>query len=149
MQDYSYRSTQLAGPGYFLVGDAAGSIDPIFSAGVIIGMYSAYTAAWSIDRCFKKPERTESYQTLYSKQLTGRLEVARSLALPGYRSGNHASELARAMVTFESKTEQELMATVSQMTTRADNFFHLIEDDNLDEAQFRKRRYRVLERLAI
>lgn len=149
VQDYSYRSTQLAGPGYFLVGDAAGFIDPIFSAGVIIGMYSAYTAAWSIDRCFKNPERTAKYQTLYSKQLEGRLEVARSLALPGYRSGNHASELARAMVTFESKTEQELMATVSQMTTRADNFFHLIEDDNLDEAQFRKRRYRVLERLAI
>lgn len=149
VQDYSYRSTQLAGPGYFLVGDAAGFIDPIFSAGVIIGMYSAYTAAWSIDQCFKKPDRTAQYQTLYSKQLEGRLEVARSLALPGYRSGNHASELARAMVTFESKSEQALMATVSQMTTRADNFFYLIEDDKVDETQFHERRYRVLERLAI
>lgn len=147
VQDYSYRSTQLAGPGYFLVGDAAGFIDPIFSAGVIIGMYSAYTAAWAIDHCFKKPERSANYQALYSKQLEGRLEVARSLALPGYRSGNHASELARAMVTFESKTEKELMATVSQMTTRADNFFYLIEDDRLDETQFHERRYRVLETL--
>lgn len=149
IQDYSYRSTRLVGPGYFLAGDAAGFIDPIFSAGLTIGMYSAHLAAWAIDKCFRRPERRQQYQSLYSKQLEGRLEVARSLALPGYRSGNHASELARTMVTFESTTEKELMATVSQMTTRADNFFNLIEDERIDKSRFKQTRHRVLETLNV
>ena len=81
--------------------------------------------------------------------MEGRLEVARSLALPGYRSGNHASELARAMVTFESSTEKDLMATVSQMTTRADNFHHLIEDERIDSSKYEQTRFRVLDALTV
>lgn len=35
-RDYSYQSTQLAGPGYYLIGDAAGFVDPIFSVGIVL-----------------------------------------------------------------------------------------------------------------
>src|SRR5207253_5479929 len=38
--DFSYRCAPYAGPGYFLVGDAAAFIDPIFSTGVCMGMMS-------------------------------------------------------------------------------------------------------------
>ncbi|MEP7009292.1 MAG: NAD(P)/FAD-dependent oxidoreductase [Acidobacteriota bacterium] len=43
--DFSYRCTPYAGPGYFLVGDAATFVDPIFSTGVCLAMMSAVRAA--------------------------------------------------------------------------------------------------------
>jgi flavin-dependent dehydrogenase len=43
--DFSYRCSPYAGPGYFLVGDAATFVDPIFSTGVCLGMMSAARAA--------------------------------------------------------------------------------------------------------
>jgi flavin-dependent dehydrogenase len=46
--DFSYRCTPYAGPGYFLVGDAATFVDPIFSTGVCLAMMSAVFAAEEI-----------------------------------------------------------------------------------------------------
>jgi flavin-dependent dehydrogenase len=46
--DFSYRCDPYAGPGYFLVGDAALFVDPIFSTGVCLGMMSGTEAARAI-----------------------------------------------------------------------------------------------------
>jgi len=46
--DFSYRCEPYAGPGYFLVGDAAMFVDPVFSTGVCLGMMSAKLAAESV-----------------------------------------------------------------------------------------------------
>jgi len=46
--DFSYRCAPYAGPGYFLIGDAATFIDPIFSTGVCMGMMSGTEAARAI-----------------------------------------------------------------------------------------------------
>lgn len=43
--DFSYRCDPCAGPGYFLLGDAASFVDPVFSTGVCLGMESAVRAA--------------------------------------------------------------------------------------------------------
>jgi len=43
--DYTYRHVQNAGPRWFLVGDAAGFVDPIFSSGVMLAVKSGYLAA--------------------------------------------------------------------------------------------------------
>lgn len=43
--DFSYRCEPYAGPGYFLVGDAATFLDPIFSTGVCLGMMGGVEAA--------------------------------------------------------------------------------------------------------
>ncbi|HVG08976.1 MAG TPA: NAD(P)/FAD-dependent oxidoreductase [Thermoanaerobaculia bacterium] len=48
LADFSYRCSPYAGLGYFLVGDAAVFIDPIFSTGVCMGMMSATEAARGI-----------------------------------------------------------------------------------------------------
>jgi flavin-dependent dehydrogenase len=50
MADWSYRCRPYAGPGYFLLGDAATFIDPIFSTGVCLGMGSAIEAARAVER---------------------------------------------------------------------------------------------------
>jgi flavin-dependent dehydrogenase len=48
LADFSYRCAPYAGPGYFLAGDAATFVDPIFSTGVCLGMMSGNEAARSI-----------------------------------------------------------------------------------------------------
>ena len=43
--DFSYRCDPVAGPGYFLIGDAAAFLDPVFSTGACLGMMGAAEAA--------------------------------------------------------------------------------------------------------
>lgn len=45
LSDFSYTCEPLAGPGYFMVGDAGCFLDPIFSTGVTLAMVSASHAA--------------------------------------------------------------------------------------------------------
>jgi flavin-dependent dehydrogenase len=47
-QDYSYIANKIAGPGYFLAGDAACFIDPLLSTGVHLATHGAMLAAASI-----------------------------------------------------------------------------------------------------
>jgi len=51
--DYSYSMTEFVGNGYLLVGDAARFVDPIFSSGVSIALYSAKYAAERIKHAFE------------------------------------------------------------------------------------------------
>ncbi len=46
--DFSYKCRPYAGPGYFMVGDAAAFVDPIFSTGVCLAMLGAREAVRSI-----------------------------------------------------------------------------------------------------
>jgi flavin-dependent dehydrogenase len=47
-RDYSYRSTQCAGDGWVLVGDAFGFLDPLYSSGVLLALKSGELAADAI-----------------------------------------------------------------------------------------------------
>ena len=47
--DFSYRCKPYAGEGYFLIGDSAAFLDPIFSTGVGIGMMDAIEVAKHVD----------------------------------------------------------------------------------------------------
>ena len=44
-KDYSYRSKQVAGDGWVLVGDAFGFLDPLYSSGVLLALKSGQLAA--------------------------------------------------------------------------------------------------------
>jgi flavin-dependent dehydrogenase len=44
-KDYSYRSKQVAGDGWVLVGDAFGFLDPLYSSGVLLALKSGEMAA--------------------------------------------------------------------------------------------------------
>jgi flavin-dependent dehydrogenase len=47
--DFSYRCRPYAGAGYFLVGDAAAFMDPIFSTGIFVGTHGAMACAKFVD----------------------------------------------------------------------------------------------------
>jgi flavin-dependent dehydrogenase len=146
IRDYSYRPTQLAGPGFFLVGDAAAFVDPIFSVGAVLAMYSAYLATWAIDRSFKHRGQIAQNQAIFSSQFLGRLEVSRALALPRYQASGSASDLAKQVVQFESSLEQELMYVVAAVTTRSENFLEMAQ--KTDGQGITSDKYRVLDEIA-
>jgi flavin-dependent dehydrogenase len=47
-RDYSYRSTEVAGHGWVLIGDAFGFLDPLYSSGVLLALRSGEMAADAI-----------------------------------------------------------------------------------------------------
>ncbi len=47
-KDYSYRSRQVAGEGWVLIGDAFGFLDPLYSSGVLLALRSGEMAADAI-----------------------------------------------------------------------------------------------------
>lgn len=126
IRDYSAQVSELSGPGYFLCGDAAGFVDPIFSVGVVLGMYTAAAAAWAVDQAIRRPDAAAHTRKLFDHQLKGRFEVARSLALPRYRPTGDVSERAKAAIGFERSAIKELMYVVSSFTTRGENWIELV-----------------------
>lgn len=44
VRDWSYRMSEVTGPGWMQIGDAAGFIDPVLSTGVFLAMHSAWHA---------------------------------------------------------------------------------------------------------
>jgi flavin-dependent dehydrogenase len=58
--NFSYRIVPIVGDRYLAIGDAAGFVDPIFSAGVFIGMRSAELAAEAIMQAFRRQDFSAS-----------------------------------------------------------------------------------------
>lgn len=134
IRDFSYRVKEPAGPGYFMIGDAATFIDPIFSQGLVLAFYTANLAAWAVDRCLKRPEDAERNRGIYAQQFLMRADMARSMALPGY-APPEAAITSRDAVKFESKHEQRLMSVVAGLTNRSENFRAMAEVDDVSEDQ--------------
>lgn len=128
IRDYSYSTTRVCGPGFFLVGDAAGFVDPIFSIGVVLGMYSAHAAAWAIDRIFRFPQRMAQHQATYTGQLRARMELSRALALPQHEISGAATRGAKQAVRFADSQARALMLAASSLTARSQHVHALVED---------------------
>jgi flavin-dependent dehydrogenase len=81
VKDWSYRSAEMAGPGYFAVGDAACFVDPILSSGVYLAVLYAKMCATGINTCITDPSRErivqEWYEGLYADTYTDYLAMAR------------------------------------------------------------------------
>ncbi len=69
--DFSYRCEPFSGPGYFLVGDAAAFLDPIFSTGVCLGMMSAVEAARGVIAMLRRGESPRRVRRRYNRFVAG------------------------------------------------------------------------------
>ena len=67
--NYSYDATQMAGPGWILVGDAFAFLDPVFSSGVFLAMDAAERAVDVIDGALREPSREPALQRALEKRL--------------------------------------------------------------------------------
>lgn len=129
INNYSYRISEVVRPGYFLCGDAAGFVDPIFSIGVVIGMYSGQLAAWAVDRCLRKAAYAGKTRSLYSQQLMVRLDLARTLALPNFNTERDQGG-TRELIDLENQHEQKLIAVVASLTNRSPNVEVMMNQDH-------------------
>ncbi len=85
--DFSYRCEPFAGPGYFLVGDAATFVDPIFSTGVCMGMMSAVRAVDAAVEVLGGPAGAEAARRAYIRYVEGSSKVFFGLVRRYYRHG--------------------------------------------------------------
>ncbi|MBD7987260.1 tryptophan 7-halogenase [Luteimonas sp. Sa2BVA3] len=60
--NYAYECTEMAGPGWVLVGDAYCFVDPMFSSGVFLAMHGAEKAADMVDAALREPAREAALQ---------------------------------------------------------------------------------------
>jgi flavin-dependent dehydrogenase len=69
--DFSYHCRPYSGPGYFLVGDAATFLDPIFSTGVCLGMMGAVEAARGIVAMLREGAPPRRVRRRYNRYVEG------------------------------------------------------------------------------
>lgn len=73
--DYSYSMEKFVGDGFLLVGDAARFVDPIFSSGVSVALYSAKFAAERIQEAFTHNDFSEAMFQPYEDKLRVGVEI--------------------------------------------------------------------------
>ena len=93
IRDFSYRSTRDGGVGWLLVGDSLSFIDPIYSTGLFLTMYSAELAAEAIISRLTEsgPVNFASYSQDYQAAYDQFLWLVRAF----YREDFHFGKLAR------------------------------------------------------
>ena len=69
--NFSYRCRPYTGPGYYLVGDAAAFLDPIFSTGVYVATVGALKAAEQIAAVLEGRLSPRRARKVYAKYLEG------------------------------------------------------------------------------
>lgn len=69
--DYSYAMKKFVGNGHVMIGDAARFVDPIFSSGVSIALYSAKYASERIKVAFETNDFSEAVFTPYETKVRG------------------------------------------------------------------------------
>src|SRR5207253_2544877 len=73
--DFSYRSARLHGDRWLLAGDAAGFIDPIFSSGVFLAVFSGERAADSLNEVLDHPRRAKRLFAQYERAVNRAMDV--------------------------------------------------------------------------
>lgn len=69
--DFSYVCRPYAGPGYFLCGDAATFVDPVFSTGVCLGMVAGEQAAKAIASIVHEGRRPKAARRAFLRYVEG------------------------------------------------------------------------------
>jgi flavin-dependent dehydrogenase len=73
--DFSYRSTRLYGDRWILAGDAAGFVDPIFSSGVFLAVFSGELAADALHEVLEQPRKARRLFPRYEKRVNRAMDV--------------------------------------------------------------------------
>jgi flavin-dependent dehydrogenase len=73
--DFSYRSAGLHGDRWLLAGDAAGFIDPIFSSGVFLAMFSGELAADALNEVLDHPHKAKRLFPQYERAVNRAMDV--------------------------------------------------------------------------
>jgi 1H-pyrrole-2-carbonyl-[peptidyl-carrier protein] chlorinase len=73
--DYSYKMDTFAGNGFVLIGDAARFVDPIFSSGVSVALYSAKYSSERIKYALEHDDFSEAALKPYETKLRAGIDI--------------------------------------------------------------------------
>src|SRR5436309_10426699 len=73
--DFSYRSARLYGDRWLLTGDAAGFIDPIFSSGVFLAVFSGEQCADALNEVLDHPHKAKRLFPQYERAVNRAMDV--------------------------------------------------------------------------
>lgn len=95
-RDFSYYSGDGAGPGWLLVGDAFGFIDPVYSSGVFLALKSGEFAADSIHEALERGDtsaaRLGQWQPLYRQGIDNFRKLVYAFYAPDFSFGSFLKE---------------------------------------------------------
>jgi flavin-dependent dehydrogenase len=91
--DYSYKIDRFSGPGWLLIGDALRFVDPIFSSGVDVAMFSAVYAYETITESFKTGNEEKAFEE-YGKRVETGVDVWYDLISMFYKLQNLLTRFA-------------------------------------------------------
>ncbi len=91
--DWSYYTEQWAGPGYFIVGDAAVFIDPLLSTGMTSAMLSSVSCAACIKELYNKKIDPEKVYQFYADDYCRRFWRLSFVIGALYSAKGHRSDL--------------------------------------------------------
>lgn len=83
--DYSYRHARLSGERWLLAGDAAGFIDPVFSSGVFLALFSGEAAARALQEALEHPARRDRAFRRYGRELRRVMDLYHTFVQGWYR----------------------------------------------------------------
>ena len=93
-KEYSYRSSQVAGDGWVLVGDAFGFLDPLYSSGILLALKSGALAADAIASGLARGDTSAAALGCWGPDYVAGLERMRKLVC-GFYDGLNFGQLVR------------------------------------------------------
>jgi len=83
-KEYSYRSREVAGDGWVLVGDAFGFLDPLYSSGILLALKSAACAADAISAGLSRGDTSAAQLGCWGPEYVAGMERMRRLVCEFY-----------------------------------------------------------------
>jgi flavin-dependent dehydrogenase len=90
-KEYSYRSRQVAGDGWVLVGDAFGFLDPLYSSGVLLALASSARAADAIAEALETGDFSAAQLGKWGPEFIKGMDRMRRLVLEYYNGFSFGS----------------------------------------------------------
>ncbi|MFM8709134.1 MAG: NAD(P)/FAD-dependent oxidoreductase [Planctomycetia bacterium] len=94
-KEYSYRSREVAGDGWVLVGDAYGFLDPLYSSGVLLALESGARAAEAIAEGLSKGDTSAAQLGKWGPEFSAGMDRMRKLVCQFYDGLNFGQFVRR------------------------------------------------------
>ncbi len=111
-KDFSYKSTEAAGDGWVLTGDAYGFIDPVYSSGVYLAMKGGEFVADSIHEAFKANDLTGTRLGAWKDEYNAGVENFRKLVYAFYAPEFSFGKFLKMHPQFQSNLVDILIGDV-------------------------------------
>ncbi len=110
--DFSYRSREMAGPGWVLIGDAFGFLDPVYSSGVMLALKSGEMAADCIHEAIEADDLSGDRLGSFAPTIIRGMQLIRQLVYAFYDERFSFGKFTRAHPEYHDHIVRLLIGDV-------------------------------------